>query len=164
MRSPCVGRSPSIDSARQIFDDRDGPLSAADEEQRQLAKAKMLGNIRFICELGKLGMLHEGVLHSCIQQLLAKKKQQQMRDLSEDVECACQIMSTCGRRLDTERARPLMNQYFKRMEQLAEQPELPNRIRFLLQNTAELRAHNWQVRDSATEPVLTEFTIQQEGI
>ena len=130
-----------------MFDDRDGPLSPADEEQRQLAKAKMLGNIRFICELGKLGLLHEAVLHSCIQQLLAKKKkQQQLRDLSEDVECACQIMATCGRRLDTELARPLMNQYFRRMEQLAEQPELPNRIRFLLQNTAELRAHNWQVR------------------
>lgn len=131
--------------ANQMFDDV-GPLSPADEEQRQLAKSKMLGNIRFICELGKLGMLHEAVLHSCIQQLLAKKKQQHLRDLSEDVECACQIMATCGRRLDTERARSLMNQYFKRMDQLAEQPELPNRIRFMLQNTAELRAHNWQVR------------------
>ncbi|XP_037090642.1 eukaryotic translation initiation factor 4 gamma 2-like [Pollicipes pollicipes] len=132
--------------ANQVFDDRDGPLSASDEEQRQLAKQKMLGNIRFICELGKMGMLHEAVLHSCIQQLLAKKRHQQLRDLSEDVECACQIMRTCGARLDTERARPLMDQYFRRMDQLAEQPELPNRIRFMLQNTAELRAHNWQVR------------------
>ncbi|KAF0298618.1 Eukaryotic translation initiation factor 4 gamma 2 [Amphibalanus amphitrite] len=150
--------------ANQAFDDRDGPLSAADEEQRLLAKAKMLGNIRFICELGKLGMLHEGVLHSCIQQLLAKKKQQQVRDLSEDVECACQIMTTCGRRLDTERARPLMNQYFKRMEQLAEQPELPNRIRFLLQNTAELRAHNWQVRAvNRSDGPRTITSIRQEA-
>lgn len=133
--------------ATQLFDEHVGPLSAADEEQRQIAKSKMLGNIRFICELGKLGMLQEAVLHSCIQQLLVKKaKHQKVRDVSEDVECACQIMRTCGARLDTDRARPLMNQYFKRMAQLAEDEELPNRIRFLLQNTLELREHHWQVR------------------
>jgi len=150
--------------ANQMFDDRDSPLSPADEEQRQIAKFKMLGNIRFICELGKLGMLHEAVLHSCIQQLLAKKKQQPLRDLSEDVECACQIMSTCGRRLDTERARQLMNQYFKRMDQLGEQPELPNRIRFLLQNTAELRAHSWQVRAvNRSDGPRTISSIRQEA-
>ena len=34
----------------------------------------MLGNIKFIGELGKLDMLHEGILHQCIKQLLGELK------------------------------------------------------------------------------------------
>ena len=50
--------------------DGGGALSADEEEQYWLAKSKMLGNIKFIGELGKLDMLHEGILHQCIKQLL----------------------------------------------------------------------------------------------
>lgn len=39
-----------------------------------------------------------------------------------------------------------MNQYFGRMQALTNNKELPARIRFLLQNTAELRANNWVPR------------------
>ena len=35
----------------------------------------MLGNIKFIGELGKLNMLHERILHQCVKQLLEKKKE-----------------------------------------------------------------------------------------
>ena len=56
-------------------------------------------------ELGKHEMLHEGILHKCIKQLLEKKKNSQLKDMSEDLECLCQIMRTIGPRIDTPKAR-----------------------------------------------------------
>ncbi len=56
-------------------------------------------------ELGKLGMVHEGILHKCIKQLLEKKKTASVQDIVEDMECLCQIMMTVGRRLDTDKAK-----------------------------------------------------------
>ena len=40
-----------------------GDLSTDEEEAKFLAKRKMLGNIKFIGELGKLEMLHDSILH-----------------------------------------------------------------------------------------------------
>ena len=44
-------------------------------------------------------------MHKCIKQLINKKKKGLADDLSEDLECLCQIMTTCGRRLDHARAK-----------------------------------------------------------
>nr|XP_054762055.1 eukaryotic translation initiation factor 4 gamma 2-like [Lytechinus pictus] len=60
------------------FDTQNGPLSAEEQDQRVLAKLKMLGNIQFVGELGKLGMLHESILHRCIKQLLEKKSRESL--------------------------------------------------------------------------------------
>lgn len=56
-------------------------------------------------ELGKLEVVHEGILHRCIQQLLEKKRTLSVADQAEDLECLCQIMKTVGKRLDTDKAR-----------------------------------------------------------
>ena len=37
---------------------------------KQAAKKKMLGNVKFIGELGKLDLLSEAILHKCIKTLL----------------------------------------------------------------------------------------------
>ena len=37
-----------------------------------MAKRKMLGNIKFIAELGKVEMLHDSILHRCAEQLLVR--------------------------------------------------------------------------------------------
>uniref|UniRef100_UPI00398EB91B eukaryotic translation initiation factor 4 gamma 2-like isoform X1 n=1 Tax=Pristiophorus japonicus TaxID=55135 RepID=UPI00398EB91B len=103
----------------------------------------MLGNIKFIGELGKLDLIHESILHKCIKTLLEKKKRVQLKDMGEDLECLCQIMRTVGPRLDHEKAKSLMDQYFARMRSLMQNKELPARIRFLLQDTVELREHRW---------------------
>lgn len=50
-----------------VFDKQDGPLTPEEEEQRAIAKIKMLGNIKFIGELGKLNLIHESILHKCIK-------------------------------------------------------------------------------------------------
>uniref|UniRef100_A0A4W3GQQ5 Eukaryotic translation initiation factor 4 gamma 2 n=1 Tax=Callorhinchus milii TaxID=7868 RepID=A0A4W3GQQ5_CALMI len=129
-----------------IYDKHDGPLSSEEEEQRAIAKIKMLGNIKFIGELGKLDLIHESILHKCIKTLLEKKKRVQLKDMGEDLECLCQIMRTVGPRLDHEKAKSLMDQYFARMRSLMLNKELPARIRFLLQDTGELRANRWVPR------------------
>lgn len=50
-------------------------------------------------------MLHEGILHRCIKQLLEKKKNLPIQESAEDLECLCQIIKTVGRRLDTPKAK-----------------------------------------------------------
>ena len=50
-----------------MYDKQDGPLTTEEEEQRTIAKIKMLGNIKFIGELGKLNLIHESILHKCIK-------------------------------------------------------------------------------------------------
>ncbi|KAM4593195.1 eukaryotic translation initiation factor 4 gamma 2a [Odontesthes bonariensis] len=106
----------------------------------------MLGNIKFIGELGKLNLIHESILHKCIKTLLEKKKRVQLKDMGEDLECLCQIMKTVGPKIDHDKAKSLIDQYFSRMRSLASNKELPARIRFLLQNTVELRDNNWVPR------------------
>nr|CAB3241846.1 eukaryotic translation initiation factor 4 gamma 2 [Phallusia mammillata] len=107
----------------------------------------MLGNIKFIGELYRLSLLHESIVHQCIKQLINKKKKGTVDDLAEDLECLCQIMTTCGRRLDHEKAKSLMDQYFDRIEKLQRRKtELPSRIRFMLQDVIELRAAGWVPR------------------
>ncbi|XP_073709757.1 eukaryotic translation initiation factor 4 gamma 2b isoform X2 [Misgurnus anguillicaudatus] len=129
-----------------IYDKQDNPLTSEEEEQRAIAKIKMLGNIKFIGELGKLDLIHESILHKCIKTLLEKKKRVQLKDMGEDLECLCQIMRTVGPRLDHEKAKSLMDQYFGRMQSLMNNKDLPARIRFLLQDTVELRENNWVPR------------------
>ena len=59
------------------------------------ARRATLGNIRFIGELFKLGMLTEKIMHDeCIMKLL--------RDTEpESLECLCKLLMTIGVRLDT---------------------------------------------------------------
>lgn len=97
-----------------------------------------------------MGILAEKVLHECIQQLLLDSKKKIIKEAAEDLECLSQIMTTCGRLLDSDMARGLMDQYFCRMKVLADNSELPRRIRFMLRDVIELRANNWVPRKAAT--------------
>lgn len=57
-----------------VFDKQDSPLTSEEEEQRAIAKIKMLGNIKFIGELGKLNLIHESILHKCIKTVSLDQK------------------------------------------------------------------------------------------
>ncbi|CAB4002307.1 eukaryotic translation initiation factor 4 gamma 2-like, partial [Paramuricea clavata] len=147
------------------LDRKDGVLSTEEEEQRASNKRKMLGNIKFIGELGKLGMLHEAILHKCIKQLLVKKKRATVADISEDMECLCHLMKTVGSQLDVVKARPLFDQYFDRIQHILENTELPSRNRFMLQDILELRKNKWVPRrteqdNAAPRPI---HEIRQEA-
>lgn len=136
--------------ANEAFERLGPELSPEDEERRQSTKRKMLGNIKFIGELGKLEIVSHPILHKCIQQLLDKRRDGSRGDPAEDIECLCQIMRTCGRILDTDKAASLMEQYFKRMSCLAKSGELPLRIRFMLRDVIELRRDGWVPRKATS--------------
>ncbi|KRT81371.1 hypothetical protein AMK59_5561 [Oryctes borbonicus] len=149
--SPCTFRVLLLNKCKNEFENRAatfkkygyGDNTLEEEERRQLAKRKMLGNIKFIGELGKLEILAEGILHRCIQELLITRKGD---DPSEDLECLCQILRTCGRILDTNKGKKLMDQYFERMALLADNTDLAPRIRFMLKDVIDLRQDGWMPR------------------
>lgn len=161
---PCTFRLLLLNKCKAEFENRSqaseafeqqhglGLSTPEDEERRQLAKRKMLGNIKFIGELAKLEILSESILHKCIQQLLVDKRRRgdTAQDMSEDLECLCQILRTCGRILDTDKGQKLMGQYFERMKVLAENMDLPPRIRFMLKDVIELRNDGWVPRKATT--------------
>ncbi|KAM3958145.1 N-acetyltransferase 1 [Aphomia sociella] len=157
---PCTFKLLLLNKCRTEFENRaqafaafeDKALSPEEEEKRHLAKCKMLGNIKFIGELGKLEILAESILHRCIQNLLARRA---AAEHHEDLECLAQLVRTCGRVLDSERGRGLMDQYFARIDTLSGARELAPRIRFMLRDVAELRRGGWVPRAavSAEGPV-----------
>ncbi|XP_065191358.1 eukaryotic translation initiation factor 4 gamma 2-like [Sycon ciliatum] len=141
------------------YDARD-QLSPEEEEARADAKRKMLGNIRFIGELAKLDMLAESILHRCVQQLLETKRV--IADQAENSECLCNLLKTIGAKMDTEKAKGLMDQYFSRIEQFSKNEErLPPRNRFMLLELIELRANLWRPRRVVAEAQPAPRTISE---
>lgn len=146
-------------NAFEKYEIRTDPLSTDDEEQRSIAKQKMLGNIRFVCELGKQQLLPQNILHDCIKQLLSKKKNQSLQDKVQDLECLCEIMKNIGLQLEEkEEARGLLDQYFERMESFSKNPELISRIRFMLLDVIDLRKNNVSFLQTHFVDTCTNFT------
>lgn len=119
------------------------------EEKKNVAKQKILGNVKFIGELYKLDMLGEPHLHKMLRSLITSKSSASTEKNCEDMECLAQLIKTCGKNLDTELGKQLMDQYFDRMEQYSLSSKYPPRIRFLLRDLIELRNNNWTPRKVA---------------
>lgn len=122
-----------------------------EEERRYIAKQKILGNVKFIGELYKLEILNAATLHKMLEQLLDKKSRSHpsLEDRCEDMECLSQIFRTCGKQLDTEKSKNLIDQYFDIMEHKSISSKYPPRIRFLLRDIIELRKDGWKPRKVA---------------
>uniref|UniRef100_A0A672INC2 Eukaryotic translation initiation factor 4 gamma 1 n=1 Tax=Salarias fasciatus TaxID=181472 RepID=A0A672INC2_SALFA len=135
----------------EIFEKKQKELEAAagDEEKQRLreeledakdkARRRSLGNIKFIGELFKLKMLTEVIMHDCIVKLLKNHDE-------ESLECLCRLLSTIGKDLDFEKAKPRMDQYFNQMEKIIKERKTSSRIRFMLQDVLDLRRNNWVPR------------------
>ncbi|BES99208.1 Eukaryotic translation initiation factor 4 gamma [Nesidiocoris tenuis] len=134
---PCRFCHMLLSSCKVMFDNR---------SKLRNNKRKSLGNIKFIGELCKLGILKQSILYDCLIQLLQKNKSKTSEGMAEDLECVCQILRTCGHILDTNAAEGIMNQLFDRMALLTKNPSLPIRIRFMLLDIIELRRAKWVPR------------------
>jgi translation initiation factor 4G len=132
-----------------------GPLSAVTaggEEFRQIvaadnalkkARAKMLGNMKFIGELGKSRLLSEKILHVLIKQLCERVD----NPAEQDVECLIELLTTIGGSHDHEKAQRYFDEYFTRLLAMREsKPPLPARLRFLIDDLVELRENGWNNR------------------
>ncbi|XP_041796222.1 eukaryotic translation initiation factor 4 gamma 1-like isoform X2 [Chelmon rostratus] len=135
----------------EIFEKKQKELEAASEEEekqrlleelqdaKDKARRRSLGNIKFIGELFKLKMLTEVIMHDCIVKLLKNHDE-------ESLECLCRLLSTIGKDLDFEKAKPRMDQYFNQMEKIIKERKTTSRIRFMLQDVLDLRRNNWVPR------------------
>lgn len=83
---------------------------------------RWLGPIRFIGELFKLKMLTQSIAHECIYKLLD--------------DCLEETFA----HLDTEEAKPWMDQYFRN---IIPEGEVSRKVKLLLQRSVELRLNNW---------------------
>ncbi|XP_037538145.1 eukaryotic translation initiation factor 4 gamma 1a isoform X2 [Nematolebias whitei] len=109
------------------------------EEAKDKARRRSLGNIKFIGELFKLKMLTEAIMHDCVVKLLKNHDE-------ESLECLCRLLSTIGKDLDFEKAKPRMDQYFHQMDKIIKERKTSSRIRFMLQDVLDLRRSNWVPR------------------
>ncbi|KAK1900497.1 Eukaryotic translation initiation factor 4 gamma 1 [Dissostichus eleginoides] len=141
----------------KIFERKQKELEAAtvpEEKQRlteQLqrekdnARRRSMGNMKFIGELFKLKMLTEVIMHDCIVKLLKNHDE-------EFLECLCRLLSTIGKDLDFEKAKPRMDQYFNQMENIIKDKKTSSRIRFMLQDVLDLRRSSWVPRRGEQGP------------
>ncbi|KAI4798532.1 hypothetical protein KUCAC02_021987 [Chaenocephalus aceratus] len=140
-----------------IFERKQKELDAAtvpEEKQRlteQLQREKdnahrrSMGNLKFIGELFKLKMLTEVIMHESIVKLLKNHDE-------ETLECLCRLLSTIGKDLDFEKAKPRMDQYFNQMEKIIKDKKTSSRIRFVLQDVLDLRRSSWVPRRGEQGP------------
>ncbi|XP_061147126.1 eukaryotic translation initiation factor 4 gamma 3 isoform X3 [Syngnathus typhle] len=115
------------------------------EEAKDKARRRSIGNIKFIGELFKLKMLTEAIMHDCVLKLLKNHDE-------ESLECLCRLLTTIGKDLDFEIAKPRMDQYFTQMEKIVKEKKTSSRIRFMLQDVIDLRLHNWVSRRADQGP------------
>ncbi|XP_029694907.1 eukaryotic translation initiation factor 4 gamma 3-like [Takifugu rubripes] len=106
------------------------------EAMKTKAHRRCLGLIRFVSELFKLQMLRNIIVHECIYKLLDYC-------VEESFECLCKLLPTCGKQLDTEEAKPRMDQYFSYIDYIIQEGEVSCRVKFLLKGLVELRLNNW---------------------
>ena len=109
----------------------------------KLRRLKFYGNIRFIGELFKLGMLTENIMHDCIFRLLKARDDDSLVSL-------CNLITTVGKALDVDKAKARMDQYFAQMSKIAD--ERKSRIKFTLKDVLELRSNCWVARKEQIGP------------
>ncbi len=131
------------------------------EAAKTRLKRRMLGNIRFVGELYKQGLLQTGTMHSCVMELLgcAADGWKEVRE-EQDIELLCRLLTTVGEVLESKSAAskdkghlPLFNSYFERLGELSRDKSLNSRMRFTIEELLTLRVNNWQARRQQDGPL-----------
>jgi len=110
------------------------------EEKVYIKRMNILGNIKFIGELFKKHMVAERIIHFCIVHLLQSSIN---GESIESLECLCGLMTNIGQLLDHEKGRSRVDEYFREMVLLAQNPSIDSRLRFKLADVIELRGRHW---------------------
>ncbi|XP_043492131.1 eukaryotic translation initiation factor 4 gamma 1-like isoform X2 [Polistes fuscatus] len=122
-------------------------LLQLEEEERRI-RIKSVGNIRFIGELYKQGMLTTSIMHRCIIHLLDQNDE-------DSLECLCKLLTTIGKDLESKSKYEEMQEYFCKMSEIVcrrGQSKISSRIRFMLQDVIDLRANKWVPRRDDSNP------------
>lgn len=135
------------------------PADMSDPEKdlfRFKAKKRMLGNIKFICELFKQRMLIEDIMHFCIERML--KMDLQNPD-EEQTEALCDFLMRIGKLLDSKKLAP----YFDKLEVMQKGPNIPPRLRFMVEDVIDFRAQGWRTVKAGAKPVLRGAVKSDKG-
>ena len=117
------------------------------EELRSAQKRRMLGNIRFIGELYKKGMVIELIINICIKHLLKDSQ----NPSEEDLEALCKLLITIGKQLDNPRSKRQIDEYFLQIQTILTNITLSSRIRYMLLDLQDLRKTQWTPREAKTK-------------
>ncbi|XP_040578208.1 eukaryotic translation initiation factor 4 gamma 1 isoform X2 [Lepeophtheirus salmonis] len=136
------------------------------------ARRRSLGNIRFIGEIFKRGLLTIQIMHGCINELLTSHD-------DESLESLCRLLTTVGKKVENETKLSLnsgksvdqrvrsMEKYFQYIQDLIEgrpfgiknpgemtvsRDPISNRIRFMLLDVVDLRKRDWVPRRDVAGP------------
>lgn len=129
------------------------------EFRRIKIKKQMLGNIKFIGQLYKAGLLKEKIMRYCIGALLKLDEDESLKSRNpeyadsgkdnldeEDHEACCSMFTTIGKTIDTSQASNFMSVCFSKMERFSNDKSLVSRVRFMYKDLIELRGNNWVPR------------------
>jgi len=143
------------DMAEATTKDEMKKIKAVFMQMEMKLRRRSLGNIRFIGELYKLGMLTARIMHECVKKLLKLTDE-------ESLECLCRLLTTVGKDLDEEtkgrlskgRAEGIndLSVYFKDMAKLVGDKTTSSRVRFLMQDVIDLKHNGWKKRREEAGP------------
>jgi translation initiation factor 4G len=151
----------AYDEQKASFSDAERLEKEEDLEFRRMKiKKQMLGNIRFIGELYKIGMLKVKVMRDCIENLLRLSQEYDAngkptgviislddQDMDEeDHEAVCKLFTTIGSTIDQGKNREIINLYFSKISEFSNDKRLSARCRFLYKDLIDLRTNNWVTR------------------
>lgn len=143
------------------------------QEKRMIMKSRMLGNIRFIGELYRKGMLQERIMHECIMKLMGVHVKDGVLTAThpsdspdeENLESLCKLLSTMGKDLEKKgSAQGAMGSYFQYLEKvLLKDKRLCSRINFMIKDVIDLRNNRWEPRRKELKTkTLTEIRKEAE--
>jgi serine/threonine protein kinase len=103
------------------------PEKTKQENKLDETKKRNLGNMKFIGALFINKMLSEKTIQKFIQQLIQDQSNE------DNLEYLCSLLSTIGKRLDHEKAKRVMDQYFNKLKLLSQDKSLSSHIRSKIQ-------------------------------
>eukprot|EP00033_Pygsuia_biforma_P001105 GCRY01001257.1.p1 GENE.GCRY01001257.1~~GCRY01001257.1.p1 ORF type:complete len:1264 (+),score=428.22 GCRY01001257.1:287-4078(+) len=119
------------------------------EANMKVYKRRMLGNIKFIGELFKNGMLTTSIMFECTTRLLGDDF---LTSIDEDfTEGLCKLLTTIGEKLEKEcsaaKRKSDLDHVFNQLTQAKDlKDQLSSRLRFMIEDLLQLRQDQWVSR------------------
>eukprot|EP01012_Entosiphon_sulcatum_P068672 TRINITY_DN989_c0_g1_i1.p1 TRINITY_DN989_c0_g1~~TRINITY_DN989_c0_g1_i1.p1 ORF type:complete len:446 (-),score=70.66 TRINITY_DN989_c0_g1_i1:106-1443(-) len=131
------------------------PDGISDEAWISKQRRRKTGNMKFVGELFKKGMLTEKIIQQVVMTLLFgdPPEQERYEPPEWDVDILASLFGTVGQLIDTQTNHAFLDSCFRRMKHLAENARYPPRSRFILMDTIELRQNSWAPRKQALKAV-----------